>query len=116
MSFGRTVAALVILGAALTGGACDRRPVPAAASPAPTTAEDAAALARALSGRMGAPAGGHRVRRDARGRQFIDLAGRLPNATVVGTAPDGSMRLGCVSSPAQAEALLRGTSTPAGGR
>jgi hypothetical protein len=101
---------IVCLAAAMSFGACGRDSAspPAPAKPPATTSEDARAIARALATRMGPPREGWKVTRDRRGRDVIDLSGRFQSATVVGVAPDGTMRLGCVSSAAAAEALLTG--------
>jgi hypothetical protein len=101
-------AIVLVFAAALALGGCDRPGASPSQTPAPTTAADAATLARALASRMGPPPGGYKARRDAQGREILDLGGRFRHVTVVGTAPDGSMRLGCVSSPREAEALLTG--------
>jgi hypothetical protein len=111
----RSASALFVLALAL-GGCEARPPVPAAKEGRATSPEEAAALARALGQRLGAPAGGYRASRDRKGRQLIEYGDRFPSMTVVGRAADGTLRVGCVSSAAEAEAVLVGRAGAQGAR
>lgn len=90
----------------------DRTRAPVAA----TTRPEARALAQALARRLEAPAAAWQPVRAGGGHEILRAGGRLRQVTVVGRAADGSLRLGCVSSAAEAEAVLVGDLGRGGGR
>jgi hypothetical protein len=89
---------------------CGRDEPPAAPAPSPTAAE-VTTLTRALEPRLAPPPGGWRAQRDVRGRERLSLAGRFQGMTLATPAADGSLRVQCVSSAAEARAFL--TAAPA---
>jgi hypothetical protein len=93
------------------GGVVAVPPAPARAAVAPA---EAAALTRALEPRLSPPPGGWRAIRDARGREVI-RGPRFQGMTIATSAADGSLRVQCVSSTAEAAAFL-GAAQPAQGR
>lgn len=108
----RTGVAVVGLWLALGAAGCEERPAvpspPPQGPPRATTPVETTALGQALDARLGPPPGGYRASRDRKGRLLVDHGGRFQSMTVVGRAPDGSLRVGCVSSAAEAEAVVSG--------
>jgi hypothetical protein len=82
-------------------------------APAMTPAE-VAAFTRALEPRLAAPPGGWRATRDARGREVLKLGRRFQGMTLATQAADGSTRVECVSSSAEARAFLSGAQAAPG--
>jgi hypothetical protein len=106
---------VLVLGLAC-GAACGREEPAAAPTPMVMTAVEAAALTRAIEPRLGAPSGGWRATRDARGREVLRLGNRFQGMTMATHAADGSLRVQCVSSAAEARAILAGAQASQGPR
>jgi hypothetical protein len=102
---------LVVL--ALACGRDDPAPPPARVpAPALATPAEIAALTEAIEPRLAPPPGGWHALRDTRGRDRIRLGGRFQGMTLATQAADGSLRVQCVSSAAEARAFL-GAAGPA---